>query len=119
VLPPRRIKMCSNRIKPLLFLELAVLILLSSPAYAHKVNLFAYAENGRIFTESFFPDGKMVEQGKVEVFDSQDKKVLEGVTDKEGKFSFPIPKRDTLKITVDAGMGHKNSFVLKKEELGE
>jgi nickel transport protein len=111
--------MRSNYIKHLIFSGLAVLVFLGSPAYAHKVNVFAYAEDGRIFTESFFPDGKMVEQGKVEVFDSQNTKVLEGVTDKEGKFSFPIPKRDALKITVDAGMGHKNSFVLKKEELGE
>jgi nickel transport protein len=42
---------------------------------------------------------------------------LEGVTDKEGLFSFDIPKVDDLTIVIDATMGHKNSFKLKKSEV--
>lgn len=101
-----------------LFLLLGVMsALITSPVYAHKVNLFAYVEQGTVYTKSYFPDGKAVEGGKVEVYDSQENKLLEGTTDKEGLFSFPVPKEDNLNIVLIATMGHKNSYVLKKEEL--
>jgi len=94
-----------------------VLMFSGGTAIAHKVNLFAYAEGGKIYTESYFPDGKKVESGKIFVYDGQGKLLLEGVTDKEGLFSFAIPKVDDLTIVIDATMGHKNSFKLKKSEV--
>jgi nickel transport protein len=36
-------------------------LLVSGTALAHKVNLFAYVEGGTVFTESYFPDGRAVE----------------------------------------------------------
>lgn len=86
-------------------------------ASAHKVNLFAYVEAGKVYTESYFPDGRPVADGKVKVYDSTGKLLLEGVTDKKGLFSFAIPKVDDLTIELDASMGHKNSFKLKKAEV--
>jgi nickel transport protein len=94
-----------------------VTLLFSGTALAHKVNLFAYAEEGKVYTESYFPDGSPVEGGKVEVYDSQDNLLLEGVTDKKGLFNFVIPKVDDLTIVINATMGHKNSFKLKKAEV--
>ncbi|MEN6437355.1 MAG: carboxypeptidase regulatory-like domain-containing protein [Syntrophobacter sp.] len=94
-------------------------VFLVAPAHAHKVNIFAYVENGKIITESYFPDGRKVEGGVVEVYDSQKQKVAEGKTDKQGKCVLPIPKKDDLTIVIDASMGHKNTFLLKKSELGE
>ena len=38
-------------------------------------------------------------------------------TDKAGLFGFAIPKVDDLTIVLDATMGHKNSFKLKKAEV--
>ncbi len=96
---------------------LFVVLSATGTALAHKVNLFAYAEGGTIFTESYFPDGRPVEGGKVLVYDSKDKLLLEGMTDTEGLFNFDIPKGDDLKIVIDATMGHKNSFTLKKAEV--
>ncbi|MFH2063570.1 MAG: carboxypeptidase regulatory-like domain-containing protein [Pseudomonadota bacterium] len=100
-----------------LLIPVFVLVLGSGTSLAHKVNLFAYAEGGRIYTESYFPDGKAVETGKVLVYDSRDKLILEGVTDQKGLFQFVIPKVDDLTIVIDASMGHKNSFKLKKSEV--
>ena len=94
-----------------------VSLLFSTAAPAHKVNLFAYAEGGKVYTESYFPDGRAVEGGKVMVYDSQGNLLLEGVTDKEGLFSFAIPKVDDLTIVLDATMGHKNKYILKKAEV--
>jgi len=100
-----------------LFVIVMVSLFFSGTAQAHKVNLFAYVEAGIVYTESYFPDGTPVTGGKILVYDSQDKLLLEGVTDKMGMFSFVVPKVDDLTIVIDATMGHKNSFKLKKEEL--
>ena len=99
------------------FILIFLSLLFSAAATAHKVNLFAYAEGGKVFTESYFPDGRKVEGGKVMVYDSQGNLLLEGVTDKEGLFSFAIPKVDDLTIVLDATMGHKSKFILKKAEV--
>lgn len=98
-------------------LGLGVICLLASTALAHKVNLFAYVEGGRVYVEAYFGDGRPAENSKIVVQDSQKGVVLEGVTDKEGKFNFAITKIDALTIVLDAGMGHKNSFVLQKAEV--
>ncbi len=96
----------------------ATLLLLQSPALAHKVNVFAYVENGTVYTESYFPDGRKVEEGAIEVFDKAGIKVAEGKTDHEGRFSFPLPAvKDNLNIVVNASMGHKASYLLKKTEM--
>jgi nickel transport protein len=91
--------------------------LTASPVWAHKVNIFAYVEGGKVFTESYFPDGKKVEGGAIEVLDASGNKILEGKTDNKGLFSFPLPKKEDLTIVLDGTMGHKNSFVLKKSEM--
>jgi nickel transport protein len=101
-----------------LLILVSVSMFISSNAFAHKVSLFAYVEGGKIFTESFFPDGRAVEGGKVTVYDSQDQLLLEGKTDSQGYFNFPVPKIDDLTIVLDATMGHKADFKLKKEEVG-
>lgn len=89
----------------------------SSCVFAHKVNIFAYVEGDTIYTESYFPDGKKVEGGIVEVYDSQGNKLLEGRTNKDGQFNFKLPKKDDLKIVLTATMGHKASYILSKDEL--
>lgn len=104
---------CVNCLLAVLFVVLSA----TGTALAHKVNLFAYAQGGTVFTESYFPDGKVVEKGKVLVYDSKDQLLVEGKTDTQGLFNFEIPKVDDLKIVIDAGMGHKNSFALKKAEV--
>lgn len=92
-------------------------LLFCGTASAHRVNIFAYVEGGRVYTESYFPDGTPVEGGKVMVFDSRGKLLLEGVTDKAGLFGFDVPKVDDLNIVIEATMGHRNTFKLKKAEV--
>jgi nickel transport protein len=100
-----------------LFFLVALSSLTASQSWAHKVNLFAYVEGGTVYTESYFPDGKKVEGGMIEVLDASGHKLLEGKTDNQGLFSFPLQKKEDLTIVLDATMGHKNSFVLKKSEM--
>jgi nickel transport protein len=106
-------------LKFLVILGLFMAVFTVLPAHAHKVNVFAYVEDGKIYIESYFPDGKPAEGGAIEVLDSQSQKVAAGVTDKEGKCVIPVPKKDDLTIVINASMGHKNSYLLKKSEIGD
>jgi nickel transport protein len=87
------------------------------PAFAHKINIFAWVEGETVHTESYFPDGRVVQNGTVSVYDSKDSILLKGVTDQEGLFSFPVPKRDDLTIVLDTSMGHNAIYHLSAEEL--
>ena len=88
-------------------------------AHAHKVTVFAWAEGGRVFTQSKFSGGKMVKAGKVEVFDGSGNLLLEGRTDDDGAFDFQAPSITDLKIVLTAGMGHQNSWLLSAADLGQ
>ena len=109
----------SSAMAVILFSILILLLLPKDPAWAHKVNLFAYVESGIIYTESYFADGKRVENGTISVYDSQGTQLVAGDTNREGMFQFPIPKVDDLKIVIDAGMGHKSDIILKRKEVEE
>ena len=92
-------------------------------AFAHKVNIFAYVEGGKIYTESYFSDGKKCVESKIEVFDNQGNKLLEGLTNEEGMFSFKIPVEDAidgdLKLVLTASMGHRAEYIIRADELGD
>lgn len=100
-----------------LLLSVFLFLCAAGPALAHKVNVFAYVEGTTVFTESYFPDGKAVVSGLIEVFDKKNTKLLEGKTNDKGLFNFPFFKKEELLIVIDAGMGHKNSFLLKASEM--
>jgi len=100
-----------------------IIIMINISAFAHKVNIFAYVEGGKIYTESYFSDGKKCVESKIEVFDNQGNKLLEGLTDKEGMFSFKIPPEDVidgdLKLVLTASIGHRAEYIIRADELGD
>jgi len=95
----------------------SLLLMTASVVFAHKVNIFAYVQEGTVYTESYFPDGTKVKEGVVQVYDSQGTKLLEGKTNENGEFNFKPPKKDNLKIVLLASMGHKNTYTLSADEL--
>ena len=103
------------------FSFLYVYLIFSVPfAYAHKVNIYAYAENGMIHTESYFSDGTKCKDSVIEVFDKKSgTKLLEGKTDESGIFSFKIPKTTSLKLILHASMGHQAEYILGEDEVRE
>ena len=86
-------------------------------AYAHKVMIFAWVEGDKVFTESKFGRGKKVKGGKVLVYDLKGKKFLEGKTNDKGEFSFAVPETTTLKIILQAGMGHRAEWTVPVDEI--
>jgi len=98
----------------------ACCLLFVSLANAHKVNIYAYAEDSMVHSESYFVDGTKCKNSVLEVFDGRNgTKLLEGKTDEEGKFSFKIPKVTSLKLVLHASMGHQANFTIGEDEVRE
>lgn len=93
------------------------LLFYASTSYGHKVYLFAWAEDGKIYTESYLSGNKKVKDGKIRVFDSKGNELLNGKTDENGEFSFKIPEIADLRIVLEAPMGHGAEYLFKKSEF--
>jgi len=107
-----------RKIRTAVLLSAVAMLLFAAPAGAHRVNVFAWVEGDTVHTESGFPGGKAVKEGQIAVFDdATGEKLLEGQTDEEGKFSFTVPRRADLRIELTAGMGHKNEWIVRSEEM--
>jgi nickel transport protein len=112
-----------RRYLPAVWMQGVVLILAlgfcATPALAHRVLIYAYAEGDTIFTESKFIPDTPVRQGKILVMDKKtDQVLLTGQTDDQGKFAFKIPaaavaQKMDLNIVVEAAMGHRGEWLLK------
>jgi nickel transport protein len=107
-----------NKLYLILIFTFLIIIMMDVSVFAHKVNVFAYIEGEKIYTESYFNDGKKCINSEIEVFDNQGNKLLEGLTDKEGEFSFEVPSEDgNLKIVLTASMGHRAEYTIRTDEL--
>jgi len=107
-----------NKLYLILIFTFLIIIMMDVSVFAHKVNIFAYVEGDKVYTESYFNDGKKCIESKIEVFDNRGNKLLEGLTDEEGAFSFGIPPGDgDLKIVLTASMGHRAEYIIRADEL--
>lgn len=95
------------------------------PAQAHRVNLFCLVERENIVCQGSFPDGSAVKNGEITVkFKGKNEPLLKTSINEQGQAEFSIPaqaksnKKD-LHIVLEASMGHKASWTVQSEELGE
>ena len=87
-------------------------------AAAHRVSLFAYVASGQVYTESYFPDGQPVVQGRILVMDTAGNLLLSAKTDAAGLYHFQRPSPEELVIRLEAAMGHQATFRLPAGEPG-
>ncbi|HDP37085.1 MAG TPA: hypothetical protein ENN27_04410 [Candidatus Atribacteria bacterium] len=107
-----------NKLYLILIFIFLIIMMADISVFAHKVNIFAYVEGGKIYTESYFNDGKKCIDSKIEVFDNQENKLLEGITNANGEFSFETPQEEgDLKIVLTASMGHRAEYIIPANEL--
>jgi nickel transport protein len=102
-----------------IFVSLAALALLTPfAAHAHRVGIYAYAKDGTVHSESYFPDGSRCGGCRVEVLDAlTGKRLLEGGTDHQGRFSFRLPEAAlSIKLVLQTGAGHRAEHVLSEDE---
>jgi len=96
--------------KNTVFFFIIIIFCTAQSVFAHKVTIFAWKEGDTVFTESQFSGGKRVNNGRIEVYDYQGGKILEGKTDDQGRFSFTAPEKTGLDIVLKAGAGHQNHW---------
>jgi nickel transport protein len=98
-------------------------LLASSPALAHRVNVFAYVDGGEVVVECSFSKSKRVRHGHIEVRDAvSGETLLQGTTDAEGLFRFPVPEQARtsgagLRILLQAGEGHQSEWIVDAAEF--
>jgi nickel transport protein len=95
----------------MLFLSLA------SSAFAHATTLWCYVENNQVYVEAFFMGGKKVQDAKVIVVNDKGEKMLEGKTDKEGKFNFKPSYQGDMTILLKVDQAHDADFELTEQDF--
>lgn len=98
----------------------------SSPNYilAHKVFIYAWVENGQVYTESGFSKKSRARHSDITAYDAETgAKLFTGKTNENGECSFPVPKEilstgHGLRVEVFASDGHRNDWTIPPDELG-
>lgn len=90
-----------------LFFFVFVILLINSSAFAHKLNVLAFAENNTLTVNAYFADGTPCRECAFQVLDADGKVFAEGKLDKGGEFSQNGETPTEMKIIVDGGMGHR------------
>jgi len=106
--------------KPFLLTSVLVFLMVifpATPVWAHKVNVYAYAEGKKIHARAYFSKSAPAKNAQIIVYGLDSVKVLEMKTDDEGECVFDAPFRGDLRIEVQAGEGHIGDYTLKAEEL--
>ena len=102
---------------------LVLALLMHTTALAHRVNVFAYVENGEVVVECSYSKSKRVNRGAIEVLSLHSgETLLTGETDEAGHFRFPVPEAaraagSGLRIVLKAGEGHQNEWVVDAAEF--
>jgi hypothetical protein len=89
----------------------------ASHVHAHATNLWCYIEKGKVYVEGTFMGGKAVQKGQVVVVNEKGDKVLEGLTDKDGKYSFAPPYKGKMTILLRVDKAHDADFELTEQDF--
>ena len=111
--------MKTMQIKQILILFIILILMPAGFAHAHKVIIFAWVEDGMIFSESHFGSKREAKNCSIRVMNGKGLLVHEGKTDNQGKYFFKIPENidSGLVLHLDAGTGHKAYWKISKNEL--
>jgi len=91
--------------------------LVTRPAFAHRVMIFAWVEGNTVHTESKTSGGKGIKDATVSVLDSEGNNLLSGKTDAKGMFSFRPPQNTDLAVVLEGEMGHRAEWKVSAREL--
>ena len=111
------------KIKKTIILSLILTVITAmihvSSAFAHKVIIFAWVEDGIIYTQSSFGSKKKAKDCAIIVLNEKGMVVHKGHTDGQGNYSFKIPENidSDLILKLEAGTGHQGQWKIPKDEL--
>jgi nickel transport protein len=93
------------------------LTFLALPAAAHKVSIFAWVDGETVYTQSRFSGGKRPRDAAVAIYDGHGNLLLEGKTDENGTFSFPVPPQRPIRVVLKASMGHLAEWTISEKDV--
>ncbi len=76
------------------------------PAWAHRVNVFAWYTGKEIQGEAYFSGGRRPQKAEVQLIGAKGEVVTSTVTDDKGRFRFPEPPPGRYQVRLNAGLGH-------------
>ncbi|QJA06634.1 cobalt transporter CbiM [Thermosulfurimonas marina] len=102
-----------KRMHPEILLAAAgLLLVLASPARAHRLDFDLRPQDGGLLLEAYFADGRPARGDRVELY-CQDRKVAETVTDQEGRARLSRPPCTEVRVVVSGALGHRAERVLR------
>ena len=101
----------------LLVLAALAVVLCASPAFAHKLHVFACVQGKVISGEVYFSGGNPARGAKITLFDPSGKKLGEATSDDEGNFTYRPRVRCDHRVVVDTGDGHAAEYTVSASEL--
>ena len=90
-------------------------LLVTSEAYAHKINLFCWFEGTTLHGEGFFSGNNPVKHCPINVFDLENgNRLASTMTSDEGTFAVFLEEKLPVLVVLDAGQGHRATWTWNK-----
>ena len=96
-----------------------VVLLVASPCYAHKINVFATVEGETIVGYAYSSGGERIRHQTVILQNSQGEDIEKMTTNENGEFSFTVTQRDDYRVVMELADGHRASFTITADEFSE
>lgn len=97
----------------------AALLLAATPAWAHKLKVFAAAEGAQIVGTAYFAGGGKAQNSAGRLLAADGSVVAEFHTDGDGAFRLGVTSRQDYRVAVDSGDGHVAEAHVAAAELPE
>lgn len=103
---------------PAILAVLIALLLTANAAHAHRLQAdYSLITDRQIRIEGYFDDGKTPQSATIEVRRPDGRLLAQGALDSQGCFVFAFDEAEALQVTINAGAGHRKSFVIPCEHL--
>lgn len=96
---------------------LAALMVAATPAWAHKLKVFAAAEGSAIVGTAYFAGGGKAMDSAGQVLGADGAVIASFRTDAEGGFRVPVAERRDYRVTVDSGDGHVAEALIPADDM--
>ncbi len=96
---------------------LLILLLLSLPAQAHRLKVFAYAEGNSIQGRVYFVGGVAAPGARLSILDDQNRLIDSISPDTNGEFHYRITEPMTHILSADVGDGHMARWTVNADEF--
>ncbi len=99
-------------------LAIAMALLMTAPALAHRLTLYAWVDGETLVVEGKFANGGVPKLGMVQIFDGLDQLLLEAPIGENGELHIPLPEGDSgLRIEMRTSEGHEDYWILTPEDI--